>query len=146
MDSEAILTVAWPIPLTVWQIGGSPPPFLPSATTPTDTNEPYLVWLDYVLNQKDLPYVISTSFGDDEQSVPESYARRACSGFAQLGARGISLFTASGDTGVGANGTCISNDGKKTPRFLSTFPAVSPPLSLHLFYPSSPVLHHINTP
>lgn len=143
MDSEAILTVAWPIPLTVWQIGGDAPPFIPSVSTPINTNEPYLIWLDYVLSQKDLPYVISISFGDDEQTIPESYARRACSGFAQLGARGISLFAASGDAGVGENKTCISNDGKNTSRFSSIFPAVSP--STNFDYPFPIILHRMDT-
>lgn len=124
LDSENILTVAWPTPLTVWQTGGSPP-FTPDILTPTDTNEPYLTWLDYVLNQHDLPQVISTSYGDNEQTVPESYAKRACSGFAQLGARGVSVLFSSGDAGVGSDGTCFSNDGKNTSMFTPAFPAVS---------------------
>ncbi|KAF2161061.1 hypothetical protein M409DRAFT_69933 [Zasmidium cellare ATCC 36951] len=125
LDSEQILSIGYPTPLTVWSTGGSPP-FIPDINTPTDTNEPYLVWLDYVLGQSDLPQVISTSYGDDEQTVPESYARRACSGFAQLGARGISLFFSSGDAGVGGDGTCYSNDGKNTYKFLPNFPTSCP--------------------
>jgi tripeptidyl-peptidase-1 len=124
LDSENIISVAYPIPLTVWATGGSPP-FIPDINTPTNTNEPYLVWLDYVLGQHDLPNVISTSYGDDEQTIPESYAKRACSGFAQLGARGISLFFSSGDAGVGGDGTCYTNDGKNSSQFLPSFPAVS---------------------
>lgn len=125
LDSEQILSVAWPTPMTVYSTGGSPP-FIPDINTPTNTNEPYLVWLDYVLGQDDLPQVISTSYGDDEQTIPESYAKRACAGFAQLGARGISLFFSSGDAGVGSDGTCYSNDGKNTYIFLPSFPTVSP--------------------
>lgn len=86
--------------------------------TPTDTNEPYLTWLDYVLGQKSVPYVISTSYGDDEQTVPLDYAQRVCSELAQLGARGITLLFSSGDSGVGANGTCVSNDGTNKQEFL----------------------------
>ncbi|USW55666.1 Putative peptidase S53, activation domain, peptidase S8, subtilisin, Ser-active, Sedolisin [Septoria linicola] len=125
LDSENILSIVWPTPMEVWNTGGSPP-FKPDINTPTDTNEPYLVWLDYVLNQKDVPQVISTSYGDDEQTVPESYAKRACAGFAQLGARGISLFFSSGDAGVGGDGTCFTNDGKNTSHFLPSFPASCP--------------------
>ncbi|KXT00433.1 hypothetical protein AC578_1921 [Pseudocercospora eumusae] len=125
MDSENILTVAWPTPLTVFATGGSPP-FIQDLNTPNNTNEPYLVWLDYVLNQHDLPQVISTSYGDDEQTVPESYARRACAGMAQLGVRGISLLFGSGDKGVGAGGKCYSNDGKNTSMFIPDFPAGCP--------------------
>ena len=125
LDSENMLSVGYPTPLEVWETGGSPP-FVPDINTPTDTNEPYLVWLDSVLNRADLPQVISTSYGDDEQTVPRSYAERACSGFAQLGARGISLFFSSGDAGVGEDGTCFSNDGKNTTMFLPSFPASCP--------------------
>jgi len=125
LDSENILSVAYPLPLTVWQTGGSPP-FTPDINTPTDTNEPYLTWLDYVLGQPFLPQVISTSYGDNEQTVPESYAKRACAGFAALGARGISVFFSSGDAGVGGDGTCYSNDGKNTYEFTPAFPAGCP--------------------
>ncbi len=125
LDAEQALSIGWPTPLITWNVGGSPP-FKPDLNTPTDTNEPYNVWLNYVLGQDDLPQVISTSYGDDEQTVPESYARRACQGFAQLGARGISVFFSSGDSGVGANGTCVSNDGQNTPQFIPAFPAGCP--------------------
>jgi tripeptidyl-peptidase-1 len=125
LDAETILGIDWPTPLTAFTTGGSPP-FVPDTATPTDTNEPYLTWLNYVLRQPDLPQVISTSYADDEQSVPYSYARSVCNGMAQLGARGISLFFASGDNGVGAPGTCISNDGKNASTFLPLFPTSCP--------------------
>lgn len=48
--------------------GGSPP-FNPDSQTPTDTNEPYLDWLNFVLAQSSIPGVITTSYGDDEQTV-----------------------------------------------------------------------------
>jgi tripeptidyl-peptidase-1 len=125
LDAEFVLGISWPTPLTAFSTGGSPP-FIPDKNTPTDTNEPYNTFLQYVLAQDDLPQVISTSYGDDEQSVPESYAKRACHGFAQLGARGISVLFSSGDSGVGANGTCFSNDGQHTHQFVPAFPAGCP--------------------
>lgn len=125
LDSELMLSIGWPTPLTVFATGGSPP-FIPDINTPTDTNEPYLTFLNYVLAQSDLPQVISTSYGDDEQTVPESYAKRACAGYAQLGARGVSVFFSSGDAGVGPDHTCFSNDGEKTRMFLPSFPAGCP--------------------
>ena len=61
---------------------------------------------------------------DDEQAVPESYARRACAGFAQLGARGISVLFASGDTGVGPEKKeCFSDTNPKERKFLPNFPS-----------------------
>jgi len=115
------------IALTAYTTGGSPP-FQPDATTPSNTNEPYLTWLTYVLaqNTSSIPQVISNSYQDDEQTVPLSYAISVCNGFAQLGARGISIIFGSGDSGVGKNGACISNDGTNSTTFLAMFPSTCP--------------------
>ena len=121
MDAETILGITWPTPLTAYTTGGSPP-YNPDALTLMDTNEPYLTWLQYVLAQSNIPQVISTSYGDDEQTVPYSYATSVCNGFAQLGARGISVLFASGDNGVGPTKDCFTNDGKNTTTFLPAFP------------------------
>ena len=48
--------------------GGSPP-FISDSITPTNTNEPYLDWLNFILAQETIPQVITTSYGDDEQTV-----------------------------------------------------------------------------
>jgi tripeptidyl-peptidase-1 len=125
LDAQLVLGVSYPTPMKAYNTGGMPP-FKPSLSTPTDTNEPYLAFLNHVLGQDNLPHVFSSSYGDDEQTIPESYARRVCSGFAQLGARGISYFVSSGDAGVGADGTCKSNDGKNTTEFLPNFPTSCP--------------------
>ena len=86
------------------------------------SNEPYLDFLNAILAKQKLPQVISSSYGDDEQTVPKSYAKRVCNQFMQLGARGVSFLTASGDDGVGVTGDCFSNDGKHTSTFLPSFP------------------------
>ncbi|KAL8914343.1 MAG: hypothetical protein Q9172_007103 [Xanthocarpia lactea] len=125
LDAETILGISYPTPLIAYNTGGSPP-FKPDDNTATNTNEPYLVWVQYVLAQRNLPQVISTSYGDDEQTVPEAFARRVCNEFAQLGARGISLLFASGDDGVGPEGSCFTNNGKNTTAFLPSFPAGCP--------------------
>lgn len=125
LDSETILSIVYPTPLIAYSTGGSPP-FLGDLTTPNNTNEPYLDWLNHILNQTSLPQVISTSYADDEQTVPLSYATAVCNGFAQLGSRGISLFFGSGDSGVGTDGTCSSNDGHNTSTFLAMFPSSCP--------------------
>ena len=88
----------------------------------TDTNEPYLQFLNAVLDIDTLPQIISSSYGDDEQTVPEAYAKKVCKLFAQLGAKGTSFLTASGDNGVGATGDCFTKDGKNTSTFLPSFP------------------------
>lgn len=127
LDAQTILGMTFPQPVYSYSTGGSPP-FTPDINTPDDTNEPYLTWANYVSNQKDVPQVISSSYGDDEQTVPKSYAQRVCKQFAQLGARGISLLVSSGDGALGGedNSACYSNDGKNTSTFLPAFPASCP--------------------
>ncbi|KAG6910772.1 hypothetical protein DXG01_007659 [Tephrocybe rancida] len=113
---------------TFYTTGGRPP-FVPDVGTPTNTNEPYQDWLDFILAHPNPPLAISTSYGDHEQTVPKSYAIRTCKSFAQLGARGVSLTFSSGDNGVGdgnsnpASQTCFTNDGKNATRFQPLFPA-----------------------
>ncbi|KAI2463933.1 tripeptidyl-peptidase 1 precursor [Annulohypoxylon bovei var. microspora] len=114
LDIQAIAGISWKTPIISYSTGGSPP-FIPSTSTPDNTNEPYLVWVNYLLAQESFP-----------QTVPESYARRVCQQFAQVGARGTSLLFSSGDSGVGPYGECISNDGKNTTQFLPEFPPSCP--------------------
>lgn len=127
LDVETMLGVGWPTPLTAYATGGSPP-FTPSNGTTTNTNEPYLDWLQHVLSQSDaeLPQVVSTSYDDEEQTVPPSYAKRVCEDLAQLGARGVSVFYASGDSGVGGSGSCVSNNGTNAKQFTPEFPSTCP--------------------
>jgi tripeptidyl-peptidase I len=126
LDAQIMLGISHPTLLTAYSVGGSPPPFHPDTFAPSNTNEPYLTWLNWILAQPNLPSVISTSYGDIEHTVPESYARRVCAGFAQLGARGVSVVFGSGDHGVGHPGDCKSNDGKETPMFQVNFPDSCP--------------------
>ncbi|OJD13931.1 hypothetical protein AJ78_05668 [Emergomyces pasteurianus Ep9510] len=128
LDAEVMISIAHPIPLTTYTVGGPEPPFIPDSFTPTNTNEPFLEWLNWILDQPDsqLPSVVSTSYGDIEHTVPVSYARRVCNGFAQLGARGVSVIMGSGDHGVGHSGDCYSNDGLSNPEFLVSFPDSCP--------------------
>lgn len=125
LDAETIIGISYPTPLVAFTTGGSPP-YIPDEYTTSDTNEPYLVWVNYVLAQSNLPQVISTSYDDDEQTVPLSYATAVCNSFAQLGARGITLLFSSGDDGVGADGYCVSNDGTNSSTFLPEFPSTCP--------------------
>lgn len=89
-------------------------------------NEPYLDFFTYLVGLADgeLPQVLTTSYGEDEQSVPVEYAKKVCDMIGQLGTRGVSVIFSSGDTGVGS--ACQTNDGKNTTRFLPIFPASCP--------------------
>lgn len=92
----------------------------------TGSNEPYLELLEYLLalNDTDLPTVLSVSYGEEEQSVPEDYARKVCNLFMQLGARGVSVIFAAGDNGPGDS--CTSNDADGSTAFQPVFPATCP--------------------
>ncbi|KAG6361434.1 hypothetical protein INS49_009661 [Diaporthe citri] len=127
LDVQAMLGIGWPTRLIAYSVGGRAPS-IPDAATPIYSNEPYLAWLEHLLSQPDdeLARVISTSYDDDEQTVPLSYATRVCNDMAQLGARGVSLLFASGDEGVGFSGCCSSNDGTDRSSFLPEFPSSCP--------------------
>ncbi|KAF2477048.1 tripeptidyl-peptidase-like protein [Lindgomyces ingoldianus] len=101
-------------------------PDLDQPSEADNQNEPYLDLFTYLVGLPDgqLPQVLTTSYGEDEQSVPEEYSKKVCDMIGQLGTRGVSVLFSSGDTGVGS--ACQSNDGKNTTRFLPIFPASCP--------------------
>ena len=146
LDDQTLIGVSWPTPLKIFSTGGSPP-WMPDLTTPTNTNEPYLVWLEYILSLPDpLPSVVSTSYDDDEQTVPKDYAIQVCNALAQLGARGTSVLFASGDSGVGGSGECYTNDGRNASTFLPNFPSSCPYVTsvggTYKFNPEVPVFRN----
>ncbi|KAG9120917.1 hypothetical protein FRC07_003344 [Ceratobasidium sp. 392] len=124
MDTQYANVITYPTPNIFYSTGGLAP-FTPDSTTATSSNEPYLEWVNYMLAKDKLPPVISTSYGETEQTVPKDYAIRVCNSFAQLGARGVSLLFASGDNGVGA-GSCMTNSGTPRKQFQPLFPATCP--------------------
>ncbi|KAJ5886113.1 Peptidase S8/S53 subtilisin/kexin/sedolisin [Penicillium subrubescens] len=128
LDLQYIVGVSAPVPVTEFSTGGRAPlvPDLDQPDPNNNNNEPYLDFLQNVvkMEDKDIPQVISTSYGEDEQSVPASYARSVCNLIAQLGSRGVSVIFSSGDSGVGA--ACQTNDGKNTTHFPPQFPAACP--------------------
>ena len=131
LDVQTIIGIDYPTPLIAFTTGGVASEFTPDLESPTDQNEPYTVWLDTVLNQEDLPQTISNSYADNEQTVPPDFAHRVCKGFAQLGARGITVLFGSGDSGVGGvhestPDQCRTNDGTNRTVFLPCFPASCP--------------------
>jgi len=82
-------------------------------------NEPFLKFLQDLASTKEVPVVISTSYGDDEPTVDYDYAQRVSAEFMKTGVRGVSLIFASGDSGVGMSGQSCT-------QFVPTFPAISP--------------------
>ncbi|KAJ7252395.1 peptidase S8/S53 domain-containing protein [Mycena haematopus] len=130
LDTQLAIQVAYPIPMTYYSTN-SVPPYIPDQNQDGEqpgVNEPYLDFINYVLGLDDPPTVITTSYGDDEQTVPRDYANAVCQGFAKLGARGVSVLFSSGDQGLGVDDlpTCIANTGKNATTFLPVFPASCP--------------------
>lgn len=119
LDVQYARAITESIPNVFYSVGGSPP----WLGTGTNTNEPYLEFLNYLLALPDasLPNTVSISYGDDEDTVPLDYADNVCNLFSQLGARGVSVLVASGDSGVGT--TCKEGTTKQ---FTTSFPASCP--------------------
>jgi tripeptidyl-peptidase I len=126
LDVQTIVSLVHPLPVIEYITAGSPP-YYPDPTEPEGTpneNEPYLPYYEFLLSQPNekLPQVITNSYGDEEQTVPKSYAVRVCNLIGIMGLRGISILESSGDEGVGAG--CLSTDGKE-PQFNPIFPVCS---------------------
>ncbi|KAL7805630.1 peptidase S8/S53 domain-containing protein [Trichoderma gracile] len=127
LDAQTILTIAHPLPITEFITAGSPP-YFPDPVEPAGTpneNEPYLQYYEFLLSKSnaEIPQVITNSYGDEEQTVPRSYAVRVCNLIGLLGLRGISVLHSSGDEGVGAS--CVATNST-TPQFNPIFPATCP--------------------
>ncbi|KAI2786887.1 Tripeptidyl-peptidase sed2 [Penicillium oxalicum] len=118
LDLQYIIGTSSPVPVTEFSTGGRGPlvPDLDQPDINDNNNEPYLDFLQNVIkmSDKDLPQVISTSYGEDEQSVPASYARSVCNLIAQLGGRGVSVIFSSGDSGFPAACPWVTSVGATT--------------------------------
>ena len=127
LDLQMLMGIAHGLPITSYSTGGAAPIVTDNMYDGSDlTSEAWLEYFSYILSLPNsaIPQVISHSYGDEEQSVPEAYARRVCNQIGQLGLRGVSVLASSGDSGLG--GSCESNTGSKAPRFTPIFPASCP--------------------
>ncbi|KAH8673329.1 peptidase S8/S53 domain-containing protein [Xylariales sp. PMI_506] len=72
-------------------------------STGGDSNTLYDPFIEYLLelSASELPNTVSVSYGGDESSVTKAAATNTCNLFAQLGAKGVSVLFAAGDSGVG---------------------------------------------
>ena len=105
--------------------GGVPAEFWSYAGHAPDNpqNEPFLPWMYQVANTSDadVPLVFSTWYGGPAATVSMPYMNRIEAEFHKVGARGITLFFASGDSGVTPDsGSCTGG------RFAGQWPAGSP--------------------
>lgn len=131
LDMQYAMSLGYPAQMTYYSTGGrgvklddSGNPKPPALVD----NEPYLEFLEYLLEKSDdeIPHVLSFSYADDELTVPRPYAERVCSLFGVLTARGTSVLGASGDGGAkGArNSSCRTWGGNDVT--MAVFPATCP--------------------
>lgn len=113
LDVQYAEAMAYPTPLT----------FYSTARGPRRTEDPYLSWLNYILEKENIPQTISISYGNLENNYSRDEAMYTCRLFGQLGLRGVSVLFGSGDWGVGS-GDCKAKDGSV--QFVPIFPATCP--------------------
>jgi len=80
------------------------------------SQEPFLLWLVELGNTSVIPPVFSVSYGDNEDSLSQTYMKRMSVEFQKLGLRGVSVLVSSGDDGA----ACKDN------KFRPAFPVSSP--------------------
>ncbi|CEJ92236.1 hypothetical protein VHEMI07897 [[Torrubiella] hemipterigena] len=122
LDVQITVPLTYPVTNVYYSTGGRPPSNYPAGTN--NTNEPYLDWLQYMMKLDSVPQTITTSYGDDESTVPTDYMDSVCDLFMKLGARGVSLFVSAGDSGTGSSKVSCPN-GKLT-KYMPSFPASCP--------------------
>ncbi|PSR87075.1 hypothetical protein PHLCEN_2v5245 [Hermanssonia centrifuga] len=82
--------------------------------------EGFLDIINFLLKEDDPPHVLTTSYGQNENTISSALAIQLCNAYAQLGARGTSILFSSGDGGVAGsqNASCTT--------FVPTFPSGCP--------------------
>lgn len=133
LDVQYAMALAYPADVIYYLAAGRGPKLDDDGEQLPDEyndNEPYLEFLDYLLDRPDdeLPHVLSISYADNEVSVPRRYAQRTCSLFGLLTARGTTILAASGDGGAkgSSNSSCRTNDGTDQDVTMAVFPATCP--------------------
>jgi len=121
LDAQYMMAMGLHVETEFWSFAGRCPD--------NDQNEPFLKFMLTLANTSEAPNVISTSYGEDEDSVTLDYQKRCNVEFQKAGVRGISLLFASGDSGVGGAFGCSHEcdgdaSGKKC--LQAMWPAASP--------------------
>ncbi|KAH9004795.1 subtilisin-like protein [Lactarius hatsudake] len=113
MDIQYAEAMAYPTPHIFYSTGKGQ----------SRTSDWFSTWLEYILDQRDIPRTISISYVYEERNIPREHAHYVCDMFAMLGALGVSVLVSSGNNGVG-KGTCVNKNGMV--RFLPPFPGSCP--------------------
>lgn len=128
LDTQYIMAIGGNVETEFWSFVGRVPN--------EPENEPFLKFLTTLSSTSDdeVPLVISTSYGEDEDNTDLDYAKRCNVEFQKAGARGITLLFSSGDSGVAGIGgsmlnessACKSDCDNGVDCFVPQWPAASP--------------------
>ncbi|KAF9480338.1 family S53 protease-like protein [Pholiota conissans] len=119
--SQAGIEANLDIQYTVGVASGVPTTFISVGENFKDGNlEGFLDIINALLAESNPPQVLTTSYGQNENTISAALANQLCNAYMQLGARGTSILFASGDGGVSG-----SQSGRCT-TFLPTFPSGCP--------------------
>ncbi|KLO16441.1 family S53 protease [Schizopora paradoxa] len=111
LDIQYTVGVATGVPTTFISVGNN---FQDGAL------EGFLDIINFLLGESNPPHVLTTSYGQNENTISRALANNLCNAYMQLGARGTSILFASGDGGVSG-----SQSGRCT-TFVPTFPSGCP--------------------
>ncbi|THH32196.1 hypothetical protein EUX98_g1969 [Antrodiella citrinella] len=109
------------IQYTVGLATGVPTTFISVGENTQDGDlEGFLDIINFLLGESNPPNVLTTSYGQNENTISSTLANQLCNAYQQLGARGTSILFASGDGGVSGSqsGSCST--------FVPTFPSGCP--------------------
>ena len=101
--------MTYPTPHTSYIIG----------PVPKVTEDVFIPWLNHMVNTPDVPKTLLIPIGNSEVFYSRDHAELVCDELTKLGARGVSVLVASGDSGVGRGG-CKDDFGNV--RFRVSFP------------------------
>ncbi|OJT13117.1 Tripeptidyl-peptidase sed3 [Trametes pubescens] len=111
LDIQYTIGVATKVPTTFISVGEN---FHDGAL------EGFLDIINFLLGETAPPQVLTTSYGQNENTISRALANNLCNAYAQLGARGTSILFASGDGGV------AGSQSSRCTTFLPTFPSGCP--------------------
>jgi len=85
-----------------------------------------MTWTGELDNETNPPFIHSVSYGSQGDYPTDSYRARLNTEFQKLGARGLSIIFASGDSGAGCEGGGVNTDKACDCTFFPSFPATCP--------------------
>jgi tripeptidyl-peptidase I len=111
LDTQYTIGVANGIPTTFISVGDN---------TRDGALDGFLDIINFLAGESAPPQVLTTSYGQNENTVSRALANNLCTAYASLGARGTSILFSSGDGGVAGSQTT------RCTNFLATFPSGCP--------------------